>query len=59
MLSISNIFTSPEGEALYDAAYEAMFSLWPVPHESLDVEMRYGRTHINVCGPKDTFTNKF
>ena len=48
-----SIFTSPEGEATYMAAYEAMFDLWPVPHEAIDVETRYGRTHINVSGPEE------
>lgn len=48
-----SIFTSPEGETQYYAAYEAMFSLWPVPHEPVDVKTRHGRTHINVTGPKD------
>ena len=51
MSSVSSIFASPEGKALFNDAYDDMFSLWPVPHESIDVETRYGRTHINVSGP--------
>jgi pimeloyl-ACP methyl ester carboxylesterase len=47
------IFTTPEGRAEYMAAYEAMFSLWKVPHDSIDVKTRYGSTHINVSGPGD------
>jgi pimeloyl-ACP methyl ester carboxylesterase len=47
------IFTTPEGRAKYMAAYEAMFALWKVPHESIEVKTGYGSTHINVSGPED------
>ena len=47
------IFATPEGRAKYYAAYEAMFGLWKVTHESIDVATGYGSTHINVCGPED------
>ncbi|UCD79784.1 MAG: alpha/beta hydrolase [Desulfobacterales bacterium] len=47
------IFTSPEARAKYLAAYEAMFALWQVPHECIDVKTSYGSTHINVSGPDD------
>ena len=47
------IFTTPEGRAEYLAAYEAMFTLWKMPHNSIDVKTQYGSTHINVCGPED------
>ena len=49
------IFTTPEGQAKYMAAYEAMFSLWPVPYKAIDVKTRYGTTHINVSGPGDGY----
>jgi pimeloyl-ACP methyl ester carboxylesterase len=49
------IFTTPEGRAKYMAAYEAMFALWKVPHESIDVKTGYGSTHINVSGPEDGY----
>ena len=49
------IFTTPEGRAQYIAAYEAMFALWKVPHDSIDVETSYGSTHINVSGPGDAY----
>jgi pimeloyl-ACP methyl ester carboxylesterase len=49
------IFTTPEGRAKYVAAYEAMFDLWTVPHEAVDVKTGYGSTHINVSGPDDGF----
>ena len=53
MFEKKSIFTSPEGEEAYLAAYEAMFDLWPVAHEGIDVETRFGRTHINASGPED------
>ena len=49
------IFTTPEGRAKYMAAYEAMFSLWKVPHDSIDVITSYGSTHINASGPGDGY----
>ncbi|MCP4260771.1 MAG: alpha/beta hydrolase [Planctomycetes bacterium] len=47
------IYTTPEGRAKYMAAYEAMFSLWTVPNDAVDVKTGYGSTHINVSGPSD------
>jgi pimeloyl-ACP methyl ester carboxylesterase len=49
------IFSRPEGRAKYMEAYEAMFALWKVPHESIDVKTGYGSTHINVSGPDDGY----
>ena len=49
------IFITPEGRAKYMAAYEAMFTLWTVPHEAIDVKTGYGSTHINVSGPSDGY----
>ena len=49
------IFTTPEGRTKYMAAYEAMFELWQVPHDSLEVKTGYGSTHINVSGPGDGY----
>jgi pimeloyl-ACP methyl ester carboxylesterase len=49
------IFTTPEGRAKYLAAYEAMFALWKVPHDCIDVKTSYGSTHINVSGPGDGY----
>ena len=46
------IFSTPEDRAKYLAAYETMFTLWKVAHDSFDVQTRYGCTHINACGPK-------
>jgi len=47
------IFSTAEGREQYLKAYEAMFSLWKVPHDSMDVKTSYGSTHINVTGPAD------
>jgi pimeloyl-ACP methyl ester carboxylesterase len=47
------IFAKPDGRAKYLAAYEAMFTLWKVPYDSIDVPTGYGSTHINVSGPSD------
>jgi pimeloyl-ACP methyl ester carboxylesterase len=47
------IFATTDGRAKYIAAYEAMFSLWTVPHESIEVKTRYGSTFINATGPGD------
>jgi pimeloyl-ACP methyl ester carboxylesterase len=49
------IFTTTDGRAKYIAAYEAMFTLWKVPHDSVDVKTGYGSTHINVSGPSDGY----
>ena len=44
-------FDSPEGEAAYLAAYEANMRSWPVAFEPLDIETRFGRTHLVASGP--------
>lgn len=49
------IFSTTEGRAKYLAAYEAMFSLWPAPHDAIDVETSYGSTHINASGSADGY----
>ena len=47
------IFTTSEGREKYIKAYDAMFSLWKVPHDAIDVMTSFGSTHINVSGPSD------
>ena len=47
------IFTTAEGRDKYLSAYEAMFSLWKVPYDAIDVKTSYGSTHINASGPGD------
>jgi len=49
------IFDTPDGRAKYIAAYDAMFALWKVPHDDIDVKTSYGSTHINVSGPGDAY----
>ena len=49
------IFSTAEGREQYLAAYEAMFSLWQAPHDSIDVKTSYGSTHINASGPADGY----
>ena len=47
------IFTTAENRTTYLFAYEAMFALWKVPYDSIEVKTRFGSTHINVSGPAD------
>jgi pimeloyl-ACP methyl ester carboxylesterase len=47
------VFKSPEGEARYLRAYDAVVRAWPVPHEELDVPSRFGSTHVIASGPPD------
>jgi pimeloyl-ACP methyl ester carboxylesterase len=46
-------FKSPEGEARYRAAYDAVLADWPVPYEELDLPTRLGTTHVIASGPAD------
>jgi pimeloyl-ACP methyl ester carboxylesterase len=48
-----HIFRSPEIEARYDAAYEAVLKQWPVPYEELHLPTRFGDTHVIASGPKE------
>lgn len=45
------VIKTPEDRTKYLEAYEAVFSLWNVPHETIEIKTRYGSTHINACGP--------
>jgi len=47
------IFKTPEDRAKYLAAYEAVFSLWNLEYDAIEIETSYGLTHINVSGPGD------
>jgi pimeloyl-ACP methyl ester carboxylesterase len=49
------IFTIAENRTTYLSAYEAMFALWKVPYDSIEVKTRFGSTHINVSGPADGY----
>ncbi len=46
------IFATADDRAKYLAAYEAMFRLWTVPHDAIDVQTAYGMTRVNACGPE-------
>jgi pimeloyl-ACP methyl ester carboxylesterase len=46
-------FKTPEGEAAYFEAYEAAMKLWPVPYEEIEVQTRFGMTHVVTSGPKN------
>jgi pimeloyl-ACP methyl ester carboxylesterase len=48
-----SIFRSPEGEAQYHAAYEAVLKQWPVPYQELYIPTRFGDTHVIASGSKD------
>lgn len=52
-MSIVSRFKTPQAADTFLAAYEATLSLWPVPHEALDVTTSFGATHINVAGSPD------
>ena len=46
-------FKTPEGEARFLAAYDAVLKRWPVPFEELDIPTRFGVTHVVAAGPKN------
>lgn len=49
-MSLIDRFRSPEAAQNYLASYAATLALWTVPHEELEVETRFGMTHINAAG---------
>jgi hypothetical protein len=49
----TSAFKTPEGEAAFLAAYEAIMELWPVPYEEIEILTRFGMTHVVISGPKD------
>jgi pimeloyl-ACP methyl ester carboxylesterase len=46
-------FPSPDRQAEFFAAYDAVLAHWPVPVTSMDVGSPYGTTHVLACGPQD------
>jgi pimeloyl-ACP methyl ester carboxylesterase len=48
-----SVFRSPEGEAQFNAAYNAILEKWAVPYKELYILTRFGDTHVVVSGPKD------
>ncbi len=53
-MSYSSRFRSPEAAQNYLAAYETTLALWPSPHEALEVETRFGTTHLNCAGSPES-----
>lgn len=51
MLDHYPIYKTPAGEIKSKDAYDAVLKTWPVPYEELDVNTRFGLTHLIVCGP--------
>lgn len=44
------LFKSPEGEARFMDAYDAVLRAWPVPYQELDLPTRLGSTHVIASG---------
>jgi len=49
----SFLFKSPEDEAHYLRAYDAVFSSFHLKPEEITVSTRFGLTHVNAFGPED------
>lgn len=47
------VFKTPEGEARYRQAYDAVLREWPVPFQELDYPTRLGTTHVIASGRPD------
>ena len=45
-----SVFRSPEDEAKYYTAYEAVLQSWPVPFNEVYIPTRFGATHVIVSG---------
>jgi pimeloyl-ACP methyl ester carboxylesterase len=48
-----HLFRTPEGEASFFAAYDAVLKQWPVPFQEIDIPTRFGTTHVIASGPTD------
>ncbi len=46
-------FKNSKAAENYITAYETTLALWPIPHEEMDVQTRFGLTHINIAGSPD------
>jgi pimeloyl-ACP methyl ester carboxylesterase len=53
MPSDRSIFKSLELEKQYMELYDAVLAQWNVPVEPVDIETRFGITHINISGAKE------
>ena len=53
-MTYKSAFKSSEDEAAYLAAYDATLKkLWPIPYEEVEIQNRFGMTHVVISGPKD------
>jgi pimeloyl-ACP methyl ester carboxylesterase len=46
------VFMSPDIEAKFLKAYEAVLKHWPVPYDEIYVPTRFGDTHVIASGPQ-------
>jgi pimeloyl-ACP methyl ester carboxylesterase len=46
-------FKSPEAEASFVKAYEAILALWPVAYETAKVSTAYGETQLHMAGSRE------
>jgi pimeloyl-ACP methyl ester carboxylesterase len=53
MSRLPSPFKTSFGQAEYMKAYDATLRLWDVPFETVQIENRFGQTHVVVSGPKD------
>ncbi len=53
MANNPTLFKSAQGMAKYMVAYNAVLSLWPVPYECLEIQTKFGSTHVIASGPND------
>ena len=54
MADTIRIFRSPQKQAEYYAAYDAMLARWPVPYQELYIPTHYGRTHVIASGARSS-----
>lgn len=48
-----SMFRTPQGEAKYHAAYDAVLELLPLPYQTLQIPTRSGVAHMIVAGSED------
>ena len=53
MPALATRFKSPVAADQYLSAYQTALALWPVPHTALEVDTRFGATHLNLAGAAD------
>ena len=50
---MSGIFRSVKGRQAWRALYDRRVAQLPMPTGSIEVDTRYGRTHVLTAGPSD------